>query len=160
MSLDPIKLDLIPFLESYLPRTEEVAQTKKPFVTLTYAQSIDARISLGPGIRTTISDIETKVMTHYLRYHHDGILIGSGTVLADDPGLNCKWHKDHTDTNIAHNSPTPIILDTQQKWRFHGSKMYQLFKNGEGKAPIIVVCKKPVVEEEYVNYLVLEKGND
>ena len=160
MSLDPIKPDLIPFLESYLPKIEQVAQTNKPFVTLTYAQSIDARISLGPGIRTTISDIETKVMTHYLRYHHAGILIGSGTVLADDPGLNCKWHKDDTDTDFAHNSPTPIILDTHQKWKFKDSKMYQLFKNGEGKSPIIVVRNKPVVEEEHVRYLVLEEEED
>ncbi|KAG0670079.1 2,5-diamino-6-(ribosylamino)-4(3H)-pyrimidinone 5'-phosphate reductase [Maudiozyma exigua] len=160
MSIDRIKPDLIPFLETYLPNTEEVAQTNKPFVTLTYAQSIDARISLGPGIRTTISDIETKVMTHYLRYHHDGILIGSGTVLADDPCLNCKWHKDDTDTNFAANSPTPIILDTHQKWKFKDSKMYHLFKKTEGKSPIVVVHNKPIVEEQDVKYLVIEDGND
>ncbi|CAB4253620.1 similar to Saccharomyces cerevisiae YBR153W RIB7 Diaminohydroxyphoshoribosylaminopyrimidine deaminase [Maudiozyma barnettii] len=155
MSLDPIRQDLIPFLASYLPPEQHNIENK-PFVTLTYAQSIDARISLGPGIRTSISDVETKVMTHYLRYHHDGILIGSGTVLADDPGLNCKWHPDVAESKLSEYSPRPIILDPSQKWRFIGSKMYDLFKNGEGKSPIIVVSEKPQVEEEYIDYLIID----
>lgn len=62
-----------------------------PFVTLTYATSLDSRISAAPGVQTIISHPETKTMTHYLRYHHDAILVGVGTVLADDPGLNCRW---------------------------------------------------------------------
>ncbi|SMN19549.1 similar to Saccharomyces cerevisiae YBR153W RIB7 Diaminohydroxyphoshoribosylaminopyrimidine deaminase [Maudiozyma saulgeensis] len=160
MSLDPIKPDLIPFLSSYLPPRQHDTKETKPFVTLTYAQSIDARISLGPGIRTTISDVETKVMTHYLRYHHDAILIGSGTVLADDPGLNCKWHRDTRDSKMDENSPRPVILDPSQKWRFKGSKMYDLFKNGEGKPPIVVVRGKPRLEEEHVKYLIMESTQE
>lgn len=78
----------------------------------------------SPGVRTTISHPETKTMTHYLRHHHDGILVGSGTVLADNPGLNCKWGPDP-----AANSPRPIIIDTKQKWRFDGSKMQELLLN-------------------------------
>lgn len=62
-----------------------------PFVTLTYATSLDSRISAAPGVQTIISHPETKTMTHYLRYHHDAILVGVGTILADDPGLNCRW---------------------------------------------------------------------
>lgn len=154
MSLDSLRPDLVPFLDPYLPRNNSVK--KNPFVTLTYAQSLDSRISKGPGIRTTISDVETKVMTHYLRYHHNAILVGSGTVLADNPGLNCKWHKDDTDTDFAKNSPKPVILDPSQKWRFTGSKMYNLYKSGEGKSPIVVVRSEPKVKEEYVSYLVIK----
>lgn len=62
-----------------------------PFVTLTYATSLDSRISAAPGAHSVISHPETQTMTHYLRYHHDAVLVGVGTVLADDPSLNCRW---------------------------------------------------------------------
>lgn len=150
-----IRQDLPPFLSKYLPNTSEQS---KVFVTLTYAQSIDAKISKGPGIRTTISHIETKAMTHFLRYHHDGILIGSGTVLADDPGLNCKWTPETNETDpkqlLEHNSPRPIIIDTKQKWTYTGSKMHELHTQGMGKEPIVVVAREPSIREPGVSYLV------
>ncbi|CAI4270407.1 CQS_1a_G0003450.mRNA.1.CDS.1 [Saccharomyces cerevisiae] len=149
MSLTPLCGDLPQFLQNYLPNAVQTENTIQPFVTLTYAQSLDARISRGPGVRTVISHPETKTMTHYLRYHHDGILIGSGTVLVDDPGLNCKWGP-----NSAENSPRPIILDTKQKWRFYGSKMQELFNKQQGKPPIVVVTSDPIIKEEHVEYAI------
>lgn len=150
-----IRNDLPPFLDKYLPSH---SNNRKMFVTLTYAQSIDAKISKGPGIRTTISHIETKAMTHYLRYHHDGILIGSGTVLADDPGLNCKWAPDpgaiYPNHDLEEYSPRPIIIDTKGKWKYTGSKMHELHTNGMGKEPIVVVAMEPAIKEAGVSYLV------
>ncbi|KAI0171870.1 dihydrofolate reductase [Hypoxylon sp. FL1284] len=61
-----------------------------PFVTLTYATSLDSALSLGPGVRTALSGPESKAMTHYLRSRHDAICVGAGTAVADDPGLNCR----------------------------------------------------------------------
>ncbi|QLL34356.1 hypothetical protein HG536_0G02150 [Torulaspora globosa] len=148
MSLQPLRDDLPRFLEPYLPQPSG-SQAAKPFVTLTYAQSLDSRISKGKGIRTTISHAETKTMTHYLRYHHDGILIGSGTVLADDPGLNCKYGSEE---GYSH-SPRPIVLDSRQQWRFEGSKMKDLYLKSQGQAPIVVVSEEPREREKDVAYL-------
>ncbi|KAL3233412.1 2,5-diamino-6-ribosylamino-4(3H)-pyrimidinone 5'-phosphate reductase [Nakaseomyces bracarensis] len=148
-----IREDLPPFLNKYLPSNSE----GRMFVTLTYAQSVDAKISKGQGIRTTISHLETKAMTHFLRYHHDAILIGSGTVLADDPGLNCKWcpfEETASPHRMAENSPRPIIIDTKQKWKYTGSKMQELYEQGMGKEPIVVVENEPTVRERGVSYLV------
>ncbi|KAK6881255.1 2,5-diamino-6-ribosylamino-4(3H)-pyrimidinone 5'-phosphate reductase [Candida tropicalis] len=86
MSLIPLPPTLIPFLNPYLPNTETT--TNRPFVTLTYAQSLDSKIAAQPGQQTKLSHLETKTMTHYLRSKHDSIFIGIGTVLADDPKLN------------------------------------------------------------------------
>lgn len=149
MSLTPLRADLPEFLSPYLP----VDREGRPFVTLTYAQSLDSRISKGPGIRTAISHIETKTMTHYLRFHHDGILIGTGTVIADNPGLNCKW----VDENGAKKSPKPIIVDLEQKWRFKGSKMEDLYRLGQGHSPIVIVKGEPAVRETDVSYLIVEE---
>ncbi|AJP83293.1 BAH_G0003450.mRNA.1.CDS.1 [Saccharomyces cerevisiae] len=149
MSLTPLCEDLPQFLQNYLPNAGQKENTIVPFVTLTYAQSLDARVSRGPGVRTIISHPETKTMTHYLRHHHDGILVGSGTVLADNPGLNCKWGPDP-----AANSPRPIIIDTKQKWRFDGSKIQELFIKRQGKPPIVVVTSEPIIKEQHVDYAI------
>ncbi|KAI1083506.1 dihydrofolate reductase [Whalleya microplaca] len=72
-----------------------------PFVTLTFATSLDSALSLGPGIRTALSGPQSKAMTHYLRSRHDAICVGVGTVIADDPGLNCR---------LAATIPDPISV--------------------------------------------------
>ncbi|KAI1818019.1 dihydrofolate reductase-like domain-containing protein [Poronia punctata] len=61
-----------------------------PFVTLTFATSLDSALALGQGIRTALSGPRSKAMTHYLRSRHDAICVGVGTAIADDPGLNCR----------------------------------------------------------------------
>ncbi|KAH3673539.1 hypothetical protein WICMUC_003646 [Wickerhamomyces mucosus] len=126
----PLPSDLPEFLSPYLPKSVEA----KPFVTLTYAQSLDSKIAAKPGTRTAISHLETKTMTHYLRSVHDGILIGSGTVLADDPGLNCRFKENG---NI--NTPRPIILDPSFKWDYKGSKLELLVSRNESLKPWIII---------------------
>ena len=150
-----VRDDLPPFLKNYLP---DGHRNGRPFVTLTYAQSIDAKIAKQRGVRTTISHIETKEMTHYLRYFHDGILIGSGTVLADDPGLNCKWigPNNDPDESMEGKSPRPIILDPKLKWKYSGSKMEELCNQGMGKPPIVITTKTPKVKEANVEYMIME----
>ena len=106
--LDIPRLDHRQILDRYLPtgrssfsgpakpnknRTSEGIETQrtiKPFVTLTYAQSLDSRISAAPGERTALSGLESKAMTHYLRGHHDAVIVGGRTAKVDDPGLNCR----------------------------------------------------------------------
>jgi riboflavin-specific deaminase-like protein len=76
----------------------------RPFLTLSYAQSLDGSIAITAGTQTDISAPESLQMTHRLRAIHDGILVGIGTVLADDPQLTVR--------QVSGSNPTPIILDT------------------------------------------------
>src|SRR3954464_1967401 len=62
----------------------------RPFVTLAYAQSVDGSIALEPGRPFALSGPESLRLTHSLRAAHDGILVGIGTVLADDPQLTVR----------------------------------------------------------------------
>lgn len=80
------------------------AKARRPHVTLTYAQSWDGSIASDPGTPMALSGDESLRMTHQLRSLHDGILVGIGTVLADDPRLNVrKW---------SGRDPQPIVLDS------------------------------------------------
>jgi GTP cyclohydrolase II len=76
----------------------------RPLVTLTFAQSLDGCISARRGQRTVLSAPESQRMTHELRACHDAILIGIGTLLADDPRLNVRL--------VSGSDPQPVILDS------------------------------------------------
>lgn len=135
-------------LKEYLPKQKQ----EGPFVTLTYACSIDSRISLGPGVRTTISHEQTKNMTQYLRYHHDAIVIGGGTARADDPGLNCKY----PGSRGTQDSPRPFIIDPSGQWEITmDSKIVKLVQQGLGKAPYIITSTqgRDAMESDHVQLI-------
>jgi len=86
----------------------------RPFVTLAYAQSVDGSIALEPGRPCALSGKESLQVTHALRAVHDGLLVGIGTVLADDPQLTVRL--------VSGRSPQPVVVDsnlrTPDKARF------------------------------------------
>lgn len=75
-----------------------------PFVSLSYAQSLDGSIAAEPGQQTRISGDESGAFTHVLRAIHDAIIVGIGTVLADDPLLTVRHVEGH--------NPIRVILDS------------------------------------------------
>lgn len=77
----------------------------KPFITLAYAQSWDGSITTRCGETLSFSCEESTRLTHQLRSLHDGILVGIGTVLSDDPQLTVReW---------SGSNPQPIVLDSR-----------------------------------------------
>src|SRR5687768_14040118 len=76
----------------------------RPFVTLSYAQSLDGSIAVNSGASLALSGLESTCLTHQLRSLHDGILVGISTVLTDNPQLSVReWDGP---------SPQPIVLDS------------------------------------------------
>ncbi|KAK2781585.1 2,5-diamino-6-(ribosylamino)-4(3H)-pyrimidinone 5'-phosphate reductase [Onygenales sp. PD_12] len=127
------------FLQPYLPTQED--GRKLPFVTLTYASSMDSKISLCPGVQTLLSGPESKVLTHYLRSRHDAILIGVGTAMADNPGLNCRLAGAGGFGGLGRMwQPRPIIVDPTGRWPADPEcRLLKTAKEGKGKAPWVVV---------------------
>jgi len=118
-------------LESLKQRAEHhFADTNTPFITLTYAQSLDGSIALESGTPLSISGEQALQFTHRLRALHDGILIGIGTVLSDDPRLNVR-RSDGT-------HPVPIILDSSLRFPPEARLL-----TCEGPAPLIFTGPEP-----------------
>lgn len=129
------------FLEPQLPPQDgSTRRSDMPFTTLTFATSLDSSLALSPGTRTVLSGPQSKAMTHYLRSRHDGILIGVGTAVADDPGLNCRIAGvGGYGMKGLEGQPRPIVIDPNARWDFSDeSKLFQLCRQGRGRAPWIV----------------------
>lgn len=139
------------FLQPYLPQKTE----GPPFVTLTWAQSLDSRISAAPGERTRLSGLYSKKMTHFLRSRHDAILVGCNTVLADNPRLNCRY-------SDSCNSPTPVVLDPKLKWKLDDNwedwAVLASASRGETKGPVIVVNENTDIPQRHYDIIESQCG--
>lgn len=79
---------------------------ERPFVSLKYAMSLDARLAEAPGAPTSITSGEARVEAHRLRAGHDAVMVGIGTVLADNPLLTVREWK------APRVAPTRVVLDS------------------------------------------------
>ncbi len=62
----------------------------RPYVIAKWAQSVDGKIATRTGDSKWISSAQARRWTHTLRARVDGIIVGSETVLRDDPDLTCR----------------------------------------------------------------------
>lgn len=101
--------------------------TKTPYVVLKFAMTLDGKIATRTGASKWITGEAARNHVHQLRGRYAGILAGIGTVLADDPMLNCRIDGAH--------QPLRIILDSHLRIPM-GSRLVRSAK----EYPLLIVC--------------------
>jgi diaminohydroxyphosphoribosylaminopyrimidine deaminase/5-amino-6-(5-phosphoribosylamino)uracil reductase len=84
--------------------------TGRPWVTLKAAVTLDGRIAARGGDSRWVSGEASRLEAHRLRAAHDAILVGAGTVAADDPALTTRLPEAEAKRRQAKN-PQRVILD-------------------------------------------------
>ncbi len=87
----------------------------RPFVSLKIAQSLDGKIAAADGSSQWITGEKSRAHAHHVRSQVDAILVGTGTVLADDPALNARvqtrgHHGQGPQEVLAESQPLRIIM--------------------------------------------------
>lgn len=92
-------------------------------VTLKVATSIDGRIALADGTSQWITSSESRARVHQMRAEHDAVVVGIGTVLADDPLLTAR------SVPLPETQPVRIVVDSNGRTP-RGSRLVQSVSAG------------------------------
>ncbi|KAK7686728.1 hypothetical protein QCA50_010328 [Cerrena zonata] len=120
--------------EELKPPTPVSPDPSKPYVTLAFAQSLDAKIAGPNGKQLTLSSQDSMIMTHWMRTMHDAIMVGIGTALNDNPQLNARLLPSSLQQP---NLPRPIILDTNLRLPLD-CKLLKNFQEKKGRRPWVI----------------------
>ena len=108
----------------------------RPFVQLKLASSLDGRIATRTGDAKWISGPASRVEAHRLRRRLSAILVGVGTVVADDPRLDVR--------HVIGKNPVPVVLDPSGRIPLDARVLSSSAK------PIVVTAAMPADVEEFL----------
>lgn len=104
----------------------------RPRVTLKIATSMDGRIALANGVSQWITSSKSRARVHEMRRDHAAILVGSGTVLADDPLLTART------VPLPTRQPVRIVADSQARTPVSGRLV-----QSAGLGKVVVAAAQP-----------------
>ena len=109
--------------------------TKTPFVVMKYAMTLDGKFACATGVSKWVTGEIARTQVHRMRGRYRGIMVGIGTVLADDPMLNCR-----VEGGV---DPVRIICDSN----LHIPTESQIVKTASD-IETIVACSQEALESE------------
>ncbi|MDJ0348066.1 bifunctional diaminohydroxyphosphoribosylaminopyrimidine deaminase/5-amino-6-(5-phosphoribosylamino)uracil reductase RibD [Cryobacterium sp. PH29-G1] len=92
--------------EAFLGDWLVAARLRRPFVTLKWASSLDGRAAAADGSSRWITGAAARLDVHRRRAASDTILVGTGTVLADDPALTARDEAG----SLLTEQPVPVVV--------------------------------------------------
>lgn len=106
-------------------------ESKLPFITLKFAQTLDGRIATATGHSKWISCDKSRAFAHKLRAQHDAILVGINTVIKDNPELTVR--------HVRGRNPLRVVVDSRLKI----SPKAKVLQNLGKVKTLIATTKKP-----------------
>ncbi len=88
----------------------DVQRLRRPRVTVKWAQSLDGRAAAADGTSQWITGPEARADVHRRRAEADAIVVGTGTLLADDPALTAR----RSDGSLYDAQPRPVVVGSAE----------------------------------------------
>lgn len=156
---------------------------KTPYVTLKYAMTMDGKIATKTGESKWISNEKSREHVQFLRHANMGIMAGIGTVISDNPSLNCRIEggrnpvkivcdsnliiADHLDFNVfkgeklivasAVSNENPVFLRKKRDLEAEGAEVINL-PGTDGKVDMSALMK--YLGEKEIDGLLVEGGGE
>lgn len=112
-----------------------LVEAKRPWVVAKWAMTLDGKIATTNGDSRWISNEQSRAIVHQIRGRVDGILVGAGTLLADDPQLTARPPGPRTATRI--------VVGSENSWR-RDSRLLQTAED----APVLFAATTALSEAE------------
>ena len=97
-------------VETFLHRWLTAVRRGRPWVTVKWAATLDGRAAAADGTSQWITGTAARQRVHEQRAENDAILVGTGTVLADDPSLTARGDAGEY---LAH-QPLPVVVGERE----------------------------------------------
>lgn len=104
---------------------------RRPFVYLKLAMSLDGKIATRTGISKWITSEESRLKVHSLRNRVSSLMVGVGTILADDPRLTTRLGKGHG------RNPVRVVVDSNLRTPGNAA----IF-NSDSNGKVVIGCRK------------------
>lgn len=108
--LDVVAGVLAPEVEAFLTPWLTTARLGRPWVTLKWASSLDGRAAADDGSSRWITGTAARQRVHEQRAQSDAIVVGTGTVLADDPSLTARGDAGE----LMSHQPFPVVIGERE----------------------------------------------
>lgn len=126
----------------------DVQRLGRPHVTVKWAQSLDGRAAAADGTSQWITGPEARADVHRRRALADAIVVGTGTVLADDPALTAR-----DGDALLPTQPAPVVIGTRATPADAAVRRHPhapLFFDGPDLAPILADLRSRGVQRVFV----------
>ena len=114
-------------------------QTKRPYVIMKSGMTLDGKIATASGESRWITSIQSRREVHQLRGQVDGVLVGLGTVLSDNPSLMARTGAQLD--MLATRQPLRIIVDSHLRIPLNAQV---LSRQNEARTIVVTTGSAPV----------------
>ncbi|MBF0245413.1 MAG: bifunctional diaminohydroxyphosphoribosylaminopyrimidine deaminase/5-amino-6-(5-phosphoribosylamino)uracil reductase RibD, partial [Planctomycetes bacterium] len=120
-----------PGLLSLIEPFAKILRLKRTYLTLKWAMTADGSVATESGDSRWVSCEESLRRVHELRSRVDGIMVGAGTMLADQPDLGIRY-------GIDYPPPRPVVFDPAGR----SSAMNEWWEERRSRRPLLVQLGK------------------
>ncbi len=126
-----------------------IKKLHRPFIACKIATTLDGKIATFTGDSKWITSEDTRNWIHELRAKYDAIMIGSNTLVSDDPLLTCRL------PGLENRSPIRLIIDSQEKLQ----EEHNIAKTADKITTWVITNREIEKKIKNINYLIVNSNH-